>query len=682
MKNSQQKKSSKAKPETSKWLVSNKHSFFLILILSFVLYGNSIFNQYNMDDEFVVKNNLQVEQGIKAIPQILTSRYFENSQSKFGYRPITKVVFAIEVSFFGVNPHVSHFINVLLFALMVFVTLLLLRRIFNDKVGVIFIWAVLLLWMFHPIHTEVVASLKNREEILYFLFAVLSTLFFISYIETGKILTLIYAVILFCISYLTKQSAISFALIIPVIFVFKYTEITNWKDIVSLKKWMNDTVRRRIILSLLVLWVATYIMYKLPLWLFPPDEIDLFSFENPLRYDHAWASRFSVAALTLIYYLRLLFFPHPLLFYYGLYTIPIVSLSDFVVWFSVAVHLIILYFLFRFWKKNSVFVFGVLIYYVGIFPFCNYLMEINGIVAERFLHGPSIGFAIAIVAILFYVAKVPFNIQSTKQIKSGWKYVFFAVLTLYTIKTISRNSDWKNEITLFSRDIQYLDNSVKANDIFAQTIMDKVMANNPLQHPIQELKPSLDSVIFYYNRSLSFFPGNAKALNNIANIYINFYNQPELALGYLLKGYKIKPNSFELNFNVGECYEMLKNDSASIPYYAKALSINNNYPKLWQSLINEYFKINMPDSAKFYAEEMLKIDSITDIPFVSIGYFYLLKKDTTHAVVYWEKAFQRNPTAYDRAMVLCKYFAHKKDTMKSNYYYQKALMIKQNRQSN
>ncbi len=676
MVSNQTKKKTNNKKSASKWIVNNKHSFVLILILSFILYGNSITNRYNMDDEFVIKNNTQVMQGIKAIPEILTSRYFENSQAKFGYRPITKVVFAIEVSLFGINPHISHFINVLLFALMVFLTLLLLKRIFKGNVGIIFIWAVLLLWMFHPIHTEVVDSLKNREEILYFLFAVWATLIFLTYIETGKIIKLISAVILFCLSYLTKQSAISFALMIPVIFIFKYTDTANWKELFSVKKWFTDTVRLRIIFSIAGLWIATYLMYKFPSWILPKDEIELFSFENPLRYDHSWASRFSVAALTLIYYIRLLLFPHPLLFYYGLYTLPIVTLSDFIVWFSVAIHLLLLFFIFRFWKKNPIFVFGVLIYYVGIFPFCNYLMEINGIVAERFLHGPSIGFAIAAVGLLFYVAKIPFDTQTIKSVKPAWKYVFFGILALYSLKTITRNSDWKNEITLFSHDIQYLDKSVKANDILAQTIMDRVMQNNPLQHPLQEIKPSLDSVIFYYNRSLELFSDNAKACNNIANIYINFYHQPEMALTYLLKGYEIKPDVFELNYNIGQCYEMLKNDTACIPFYAKALELNDNFPKLWQNLINAYFKINMPDSAKYYAEKMLQKDSVTDIPYVSMGYYYLLKKDTAHAVIYWEKAFARNPTAYDRAMVLSKYFSQKKDVTKANYYYQKAMMLK------
>ncbi len=65
-----------------------RRTFVIILALSFFLYGNTIKNNYNLDDIFVVKNNPQVLKGIKAIPEIFTSRYFENRQAKFGYRPL------------------------------------------------------------------------------------------------------------------------------------------------------------------------------------------------------------------------------------------------------------------------------------------------------------------------------------------------------------------------------------------------------------------------------------------------------------------------------------------------------------------------------------------------------------------------------------------------------------------
>jgi len=368
----------------SNWLTNNTYSLIFISLICFVLYGNTIGHGYNMDDVFVVKDNPMVQKGIKAIPEIFTSRYFENNQSKFGYRPFTKAVYAVEVSVFGSNVHVSHFINILLYALLSFLVLIWLKRLFINQTGILFIWAVLLLWLFHPIHTEVVASLKNREEILYLLFAVWSSILFLDYIEKGSFFYLFFALILFISSYLSKQSAISFALVLPIVFYFKYLAHYNRKELMT-AAILKNKLFLRIIISLVTLWIATYIMYKLPNWLFPPDDLELYSFENPLRYNHAWSAHFSIASLTMIYYLRLLLFPHPLLFYYGLYTLPEVSMSDAIVWISVVVHILILVFCILKWKKNKYLLFGYLFYLAAIFPFSNYMIEINGIVADRFL---------------------------------------------------------------------------------------------------------------------------------------------------------------------------------------------------------------------------------------------------------------------------------------------------------
>lgn len=657
------------------WLNNKKWSFIFILSISLVLYGNTIGHYYNMDDVFVVKDNAMVQKGISAIPEIFTSRYFENSQAKFGYRPFTKAVYAVEVSLFGVNPHVSHFFNLLLYALLTFVILLWLKSIFADKVSIFFIWAVLLLWMFHPIHTEVVASLKNREEILYLLFAVWASIQFMKFIESGKWYWLLTAIVFFICSYLSKQSAIAFTLILPVIFYFKYLSSLALKEFFLLKTLKNAVVIR-ILITLFFLWYIAYLMYKLPGWLLPADDLELFSFENPLRYNHAWSAHFSVAALTLIYYLRLLIFPHPLLFYYGLYTLPEVSITDAIVWISVIVHILILVFFIKLRKKNPYLLFGFLLYLAAIFPFSNYMIEINGIVADRFLNAPSLGFAIIIASLLFLYYKIPPMEQNFKMISSKAKYIFFIILILYGIKTISRNSYWRSEIKLFSHDIEYLENSVKANDILAQNIMDRIMQNNPLQHSFTELKPQLDSVLKYYTRTLELFPNNPKALNNLANLYINFYNQPEKSLELLKKAYETKPQSFEVNFNLGMSYEMMKQDSLAIRFYVNALNINKQYPKLWQSIINYYFKIKKNDSAKYYAEQMLKYDTLTDIPYVSIGYYYLTQMDTATAIQYWEKGFKINPTSYQRALTLGKYFLYKKDSVKSRYYLEKANTLK------
>src|SRR5687768_11618676 len=85
-----------------------------ILALVLILYGNSLKNGYSLDDEYVIYNNATVQEGIKAIPEIFTSRYATEGESAYGYRPLAKAVFAIEHQLFGNKLAVSHFINLLI----------------------------------------------------------------------------------------------------------------------------------------------------------------------------------------------------------------------------------------------------------------------------------------------------------------------------------------------------------------------------------------------------------------------------------------------------------------------------------------------------------------------------------------------------------------------------------------
>ena len=95
--------------------------FWGILLFTFLLYGNSIKNGYAFDDNYVTvinpekPDNPRIEKGIRGIPEIFASHYIQSKDQSFEYRPLVLTTFAIEYQFFGSNPYVSHFINVLLY---------------------------------------------------------------------------------------------------------------------------------------------------------------------------------------------------------------------------------------------------------------------------------------------------------------------------------------------------------------------------------------------------------------------------------------------------------------------------------------------------------------------------------------------------------------------------------------
>src|ERR1035437_5863999 len=73
-------------PNYVNWKIS-----LLIFAFVFILYGNSIKNDYALDDNYVTvttpekPNNPRIEKGIKGIPKLFTSHYVETAAQSFEY---------------------------------------------------------------------------------------------------------------------------------------------------------------------------------------------------------------------------------------------------------------------------------------------------------------------------------------------------------------------------------------------------------------------------------------------------------------------------------------------------------------------------------------------------------------------------------------------------------------------
>jgi protein O-mannosyl-transferase len=93
------------------------------------------------------------------------TRYVNNDKQSYDYRPVVKLTFAVGYALFKENPHVSHFINVFLY----FLLCLLLYVVLKNLMGNYHQWLplmIIILFAAHPAHSEVVVSLKNRDELL------------------------------------------------------------------------------------------------------------------------------------------------------------------------------------------------------------------------------------------------------------------------------------------------------------------------------------------------------------------------------------------------------------------------------------------------------------------------------------------------------------------------------------
>ena len=158
-----------------------KHQIFILIFIAVGLNANTLFNDYALDDAVVMTENRFVAKGLNGISEILTSDYVygytskENILTGVRYRPFSLIFFAVEHQFFGANPLVSHLINILLFTLLTALLYKLLQvSVFREQ-NQYLAFVTCLLFAVHPIHTEVIANVKSRDELIAFIFILFSS---------------------------------------------------------------------------------------------------------------------------------------------------------------------------------------------------------------------------------------------------------------------------------------------------------------------------------------------------------------------------------------------------------------------------------------------------------------------------------------------------------------------------
>ncbi len=228
-------------------------------VLAFVFYFNSFFNEFAHDDGIVIVKNEYVQEGFAGIPKIMTRDAYDsyyrqlntsNQLSGGRYRPLSIVTFAIEQQFMGTISedkvdsvlkqqiaygvkgaqeqklisamHVRHVLNVFWYIAGIVVLLYFLRNIvFKSEPVIAFIAA--LIFTIHPIHTEVVANVKSRDEIMSLLFMCLTFICAFRFEEDRKNYKMLLAGLgCYFLTFLSKEYALTTVILLPMaLYTFK-----------------------------------------------------------------------------------------------------------------------------------------------------------------------------------------------------------------------------------------------------------------------------------------------------------------------------------------------------------------------------------------------------------------------------------------------------------------------------
>ncbi len=626
-------------------------SFFLFAIL---LYGNTIFNKYAVDDNLVT-NNQVVQKGFKALPLIFSSRYFSQQgnvgSSVADYRPVVKATFAIEYQLWGDKPGRSHAINVLLYwALSVLLFFILKRLLYNYNI--LFPFLVTLLFMAHPVHTEVVASLKNRDEILSFICGLGSLWYLLEYAENRKIRHVFLAALIFFAGYLCKSSILPFLLLIPLVLHF-----------------FTNLPARKLVPVFLALF-AVFLLAQLGPHLFLPPVQRTNSFiENPLFFEKNIWIRLGTGLVSLLFYIRMLIYPYPLLYYYGFDMIPATNLGNIWALLSLVIYAGLFFYALMNFREKRFISFAILWYLIAIAMYSNVVFPVVGIVGERFVFNASLGFCLALVYFIFKIFKTE---PKSLTIEMDARLKILAVLVLllipYTVLSVTRNRDWRNLFDLYRTDVKSLDNSAKANLDYAGYLMGTVYQDQNFLRNGHVNQFKFEIIVSHFRRSLKLYPNNYLTTNDLGTVYLFLGKNYDSAVYFLRQAIALDSTLQPAWVNLGMAYRELKQFPKAIECYEHILKVNPNQVKATFALANVYNDMGEFDRAVKMNEEVMKTYPQLEMPYVNIGNYYMLRKDTVTAVNYWEKAAAINPS-FELCVQLNSLYLLKGDNEKADYYY-------------
>jgi Flp pilus assembly protein TadD len=537
---------------------TNLYTYLIIIILGFIIYGNSLLNDTALDDKVVFTQNVFTQKGISGIADIFkydtfTGGFLYNERDKDKtieqiqeenrlvaggrYRPLSVATFAVEVSLFGKeiteddtgrayigNPFVSHLINLILYLVTtcllfkILVTLFPLKK--EQKWFLSLSFVATLLFLAHPIHTEAIANIKGRDEIMTLLGALGALWFSMAYCRNKKLYTLLLSGICLFLGLLSKENAITFLAVIPItLYLF------------------SETKPKTILITLIPLLIASVLFLLLRgsvLSFSQPKFVTNEIMNDPFIYA-SFLQKYATIFYTFWLYIKLLIFPHPLTHDYYPVQIPIINFSDPRAFIPFLFYLLLtayaIYTLFH-KKKNPVVSWAIWVYLLPLSIVSNLLFVIGTFMNERFIYISSIGFCV-ILAWLFSDV-IPKYFKNTTVIS----IVFIIVLCFYSGKTISRNPVWKNDYVLSTTDIKISSNSVRCNYVTGSNLTKKadLLKDNKAQHD-----KLYKQAISYLEKSVKLLPKekHVRSFYELANAYYNYNYDITNALKYYAKSLSI-----------------------------------------------------------------------------------------------------------------------------------------------
>lgn len=638
-------------------------SYGLLAIICFIVYSNTLQHGFVLDDVIMVRDNTIVAKGFGGIWELLTTPHMRGYLiiPNDTYRPLSLVMFAMEKAIFGANPAPHHLFNIIVFALCCIYFFKFLDSFFEFKKPVAALIGALL-FAIHPVHTEVVANIKSRDELLCFLFAFMALNVMLKYMREGKMSQLLASGALIFLSIISKENVIMFIFVVPYLFfIFKNTDT---------KRAIGVTI------STVAASVAFIVIRAMVLSAYDANSSTAIEFiDNALVKSPDFITRFATSVVISGKYLWLLFIPNPLICNYSYNAIPYASLGDMRFIASFLAYAGIIYIAIKglMAKNKSPWAFAIGFYLITIALFNNMFILIGAEMGERFLFMSSAGIcmAAAFAADKWLLQDAPVDIKTLLAPKVLVPVA--AVLVVFGYLTFDRNKDWVDNMTLYQQDLPKSPNDCRLSyylgtamaeelyvketdeakrkeiDLEALSYVKKAVAMYPdfteanaETGRIYDRLRQYDSAEKYDKIALKLNPMHSVAMNNLGSVYLATA-QYDLAINTFKKAAQINPN-FELAyFNMARSFGQLKKYDSSIKYFNKVFEFDPLYPDAHQEIGMAFYMLGNFDSAAVHFKHVIDVRPQDANAINNLGAVYLNNKKYADAIKYFQQSIQLNP---------------------------------------
>lgn len=578
------------KPEISEpiyWV-----GILLVFIAAWFAYQPAFVNEYAYDDLAYVLEN-----------KVLRDFSWNHAWTEFilgNYHPLTALSLKIDHSIGEFNPRTYHIHNVILHALTTLIFIVFTKKL--TKSPLIALGAGLLFGV-HPLHTESVAWIAERKDVLYTLFFFAGLYTYLLFRESANKNWYLATLVLFIASCLSKGMAVVF----PVMMLLCDYLIEKENILLKPASWRLPEKIPFFVLALGFGILAFYVQ----------NEFGSVYNTKYVEMNYGIVDKVFLAIYGFIFYPLKIVWPSGLCAYHpyppmedGLlptyfYLAPLVLLSMIaIVWY--------------FWDKYRMISFAFGFYLMGILPVLQLVPVGENIVAERYAYVSTAGLFI----LLAWMAH-----EWEKQKKNPIGYIGLAVISVaFIIVTRERIPDWKNNLSLF-RDV-------------AEKYPNSAVAHNNTGYGYEQIKEYRKALDHYFTAS-SLRANYADVLYNIGSVYGEDLNMLDSGIYYLHKAIAANPKKTEAYNNMGTFYYKKGILDSATHYYELVLEDKPEYPLGWYNLACVYFgQEKFPEALDAY-QKCVKYDPGFGEGWLSLGNTWAKLGDTKQQMDCYTKAAQK-----------------------------------------